>query len=146
MSMNSNRVLNFFKTRLSLFVKIVRTKNEEQIEKTEAGFLTACLQYLREEAYRRGVRDAVRAAAQALDGGKVQRGLGFFRDVLERLASASTEGASLSGGGDLSARALREVSKKVVGMQGTHMVTWNCLLYTSPSPRDISGSRMPSSA
>ena len=23
---------------------------------------------------------------------------------------------------------------------------WNCLLYTSPSPRDISGSRMPSSA
>ena len=24
--------------------------------------------------------------------------------------------------------------------------TWNCLLYTSPSPRDISGSRMPSSA
>ena len=87
--------------------------------------LTACLQYLREEAYRRGVRDAVRAAAQALDGGKVQRGLVFFRGVLERLASASTEGASLSGGGDLSARALREVSKKVVGMQGTHMVTWN---------------------
>ena len=23
---------------------------------------------------------------------------------------------------------------------------WGCLLYTSPSPRDISGSRMPSSA
>ena len=23
---------------------------------------------------------------------------------------------------------------------------WTCLLYTSPSPRDISGSRMPSSA
>ena len=23
---------------------------------------------------------------------------------------------------------------------------WSCLLYTSPSPRDISGSRMPSSA
>ena len=45
--------------------------------------------------------------------------------MLERLASASTEGASLSGGGDLSARAVREVSKKVVGMQGTHMVTWN---------------------
>ena len=26
---------------------------------------------------------------------------------------------------------------------GTH---WVCLLYTSPSPRDISGARMPSSA
>ena len=25
-------------------------------------------------------------------------------------------------------------------------ISWNCLLYTSPSPRDISGSRMPSSA
>ena len=24
--------------------------------------------------------------------------------------------------------------------------SWSCLLYTSPSPRDISGSRMPSSA
>ena len=24
--------------------------------------------------------------------------------------------------------------------------SWDCLLYTSPSPRDISGSRMPSSA
>ena len=26
------------------------------------------------------------------------------------------------------------------------MLYWDCLLYTSPSPRDISGSRMPSSA
>ena len=25
-------------------------------------------------------------------------------------------------------------------------LAWACLLYTSPSPRDISGSRMPSSA
>ena len=27
-----------------------------------------------------------------------------------------------------------------------HRVFWNCLLYTSPSPRDLSTSRMPSSA
>ena len=27
-----------------------------------------------------------------------------------------------------------------------HGDAWDCLLYTSPSPRDISGSRMPSSA
>ena len=26
------------------------------------------------------------------------------------------------------------------------LISWGCLLYTSPSPRDISGSRMPSSA
>ena len=30
------------------------------------------------------------------------------------------------------------------GMEGG--VTWDCLLYTSPSPRDQRGSRMPSSA
>ena len=33
----------------------------------------------------------------------------------------------------------REIRKKVV-------TYYSCLLYTSPSPRDISGSRMPSSA
>ena len=33
------------------------------------------------------------------------------------------------------------------GMQGVEFIAVNtCLLYTSPSPRDISGSRMPSSA
>ena len=31
-------------------------------------------------------------------------------------------------------------------MHGTHPVTTTCLLYTSPSPRDLSTSRMPSSA
>ena len=30
--------------------------------------------------------------------------------------------------------------------QWANVVRWDCLLYTSPSPRDISGSRMPSSA
>ena len=29
---------------------------------------------------------------------------------------------------------------------GLHEMNLDCLLYTSPSPRDISGSRMPSSA
>ena len=28
----------------------------------------------------------------------------------------------------------------------TYELVWNCLLYTSPSPRDLSTSRMPSSA
>ena len=36
---------------------------------------------------------------------------------------------------------------KVVGFEGNKVdVHWNCLLYTSPSPRDQRGSRMPSSA
>ena len=29
---------------------------------------------------------------------------------------------------------------------GTWVLSWSCLLYTSPSPRDLSTSRMPSSA
>ena len=32
------------------------------------------------------------------------------------------------------------------GAEENYMVTYNCLLYTSPSPRDLSTSRMPSSA
>ena len=32
------------------------------------------------------------------------------------------------------------------GISNVEMLAYTCLLYTSPSPRDISGSRMPSSA
>ena len=38
---------------------------------------------------------------------------------------------------------------EMVGLDCTiimHPQVWNCLLYTSPSPRDLSTSRMPSSA
>ena len=45
---------------------------------------------------------------------------------------------------------LRENQKRIRGMIVTHghedHIGGICLLYTSPSPRDISGSRMPSSA
>ena len=35
----------------------------------------------------------------------------------------------------------------VIGVEGaTRLLTYICLLYTSPSPRDLSTSRMPSSA
>ena len=36
--------------------------------------------------------------------------------------------------------------KTEASSRGTSMHSYICLLYTSPSPRDISGSRMPSSA
>ena len=49
------------------------------------------------------------------------------------------------------AQAISEMQKNGAGFAG--FATWldmtpadSCLLYTSPSPRDISGSRMPSSA
>ena len=38
------------------------------------------------------------------------------------------------------------ISRKVVQMLGKDGGPWFCLLYTSPSPRDLSTSRMPSSA
>ena len=39
---------------------------------------------------------------------------------------------------------LRRIRHVALDMDGT--IYMGCLLYTSPSPRDISGSRMPSSA
>ena len=38
----------------------------------------------------------------------------------------------------------RDIHKTALG--STETVQWDCLLYTSPSPRDLSTSRMPSSA
>ena len=42
--------------------------------------------------------------------------------------SSSSEGDVVRATSDLSVRALREVKKKVVGMQGTHVVIWNISL------------------
>ena len=36
--------------------------------------------------------------------------------------------------------------KALTPMLSQHALAWDCLLYTSPSPRDLSTSRMPSSA
>ena len=35
---------------------------------------------------------------------------------------------------------------RALGVKGAEILRWACLLYTSPSPRDQRGSRMPSSA
>ena len=48
---------------------------------------------------------------------------------------------------DTLVKALRQVVADTYAVIGqTHLCHWNCLLYTSPSPRDLSTSRMPSSA
>ena len=45
------------------------------------------------------------------------------------------------------ARGVDSLVQEYCDSRGYHNVTvYSCLLYTSPSPRDISGSRMPSSA
>ena len=40
----------------------------------------------------------------------------------------------------------RNLDTTYMGIKPVDELTYTCLLYTSPSPRDISGSRMPSSA
>ena len=40
----------------------------------------------------------------------------------------------------------KDISKLSLSELERAMLLYSCLLYTSPSPRDISGSRMPSSA
>ena len=44
---------------------------------------------------------------------------------------------------DATAKAVAQASKSVKNIRSVYC---NCLLYTSPSPRDLSTSRMPSSA
>ena len=46
----------------------------------------------------------------------------------------------------LSTRGELVVDARVAGIVVAAVLSWNCLLYTSPSPRDLSTSRMPSSA
>ena len=43
-------------------------------------------------------------------------------------------------------KAMSEALQKMAGSQLRHILGTICLLYTSPSPRDLSTSRMPSSA
>ena len=60
----------------------------------------------------------------------------YLQDAREALAAAFFPGKSI--------RPLLRKTSKCVDTVLTHI--WSCLLYTSPSPRDLSTSRMPSSA
>ena len=70
-------------------------------------------------------------------------GLGQFCDNINPKASLNFEdlpGFPVAGVGG-------HAGKLLFGeIQGTNVVVMHCLLYTSPSPRDQRGSRMPSSA
>ena len=62
---------------------------------------------------------------------KIDTGIGFLNHMLEQLSKHSSIDMNIKAKGD------------------THIDlhhTTDCLLYTSPSPRDLSTSRMPSSA
>ena len=64
--------------------------------------------------------------------------LGQYRDIPDVVTKVAT-----SAGGFLKL----ETSARAIGMGGSFVASGRgCLLYTSPSPRDLSTSRMPSSA
>ena len=68
----------------------------------------------------------------------------------EQLASIHTEKSSADdtvGHSTFLKTALNsELVDLVSSVLGDNIIMWGCLLYTSPSPRDLSTSRMPSSA
>ena len=67
-------------------------------------------------------------------------GLAEANRLASQLEEAEAENATLS---DRNATLTREL---MALQSGNEAVEKNCLLYTSPSPRDLSTSRMPSSA
>ena len=82
--------------------------------------LSACVQELREQAYRRGVRDAVRAALRDVEEGRSGKAKAreFFERVLGRLAASSSEGDAVRATSDLSVRALRELRRRWLACRG----------------------------
>ena len=76
------------------------------------------------------VRGLTRDAFTVLDQGKPVT-VDYFSENIEHLSLA----------------VLLDTSRSMTGkLSFVTEAAWSCLLYTSPSPRDISGSRMPSSA
>ena len=66
-------------------------------------------------------------------------------DLSETVTGSDGSGVGLWSGDGIIDASLGTFDPMVAGI-GTHTVTYTCLLYTSPSPRDQRGSRMPSSA
>ena len=75
--------------------------------------------------------------------------LGQYREIPEVVTKVATAAAGFLKL-ETSARAIGMGGSFVASGRGVSGIPYNpssiCLLYTSPSPRDISGSRMPSSA
>ena len=98
---------------------------------------------------------------------KIDTGIGFLNHMLEQLSKHSSIDINIKAKGDTHidlhhttedtgiaiGEALKKASKKFVGIRryAHAMIPMDetltrCLLYTSPSPRDVEESRMPSSA
>ena len=80
-------------------------------------------------------------------GGK-SRAYDFISSYIPFWPRPKTIVSPFMGGGSLEVRWAHEMGINVVGYDVFWVLTnyWNCLLYTSPSPRDGLLSRMPSSA
>ena len=95
-------------------------ENEIKLASVSEDRLTALRQVLEEKFAKRKV------SMKVLDYGNVEQ------------ASGNTVRQSVSLVSGISSEKAKELNKEIKGM--------GCLLYTSPSPRDLSTSRMPSSA
>ena len=73
---------------------------------------------------------------------------GWDQHPLDRFATFIGSGARVAASRALpeAARADNTIDRLHARQREIHEAIWNCLLYTSPSPRDQRGSRMPSSA
>ena len=73
----------------------------------------------------------------------------LIQEILEVVEQAAIASAKLSGKGlknEADAAAVEAMRKRMGQIQMQGRIVIGCLLYTSPSPRDLSTSRMPSSA
>ena len=102
--------------------------------------------------YRRNIRLAIRAL---INGQEAQTGYfpnsmyhhGFALLALAEAYGAVDEATLWDGGNDDNVSIAQSIEKAIeLALQSQTKNTWGCLLYTSPSPRDQRGSRMPSSA
>ena len=92
----------------------------------------------------------VRMHMESADGlvDEYRNAAGNVRDILADLSPYVTDAYELLGRGGNPAYGPRAALQTLVNDLGVERedVAWRCLLYTSPSPRDATLSRMPSSA
>ena len=81
--------------------------------------------------------------------GAVKRDLTLMMKAASKAGIPIVVGTSGQAGGDLNLEWTRDIAVEVareLGIRPRIALLYSCLLYTSPSPRDQRGSRMPSSA
>jgi len=119
--------------------KVKRLTADERRALRRSGLTEEQIEFIREKGYLKGVRILTDDQVEVL------------RAELEQLMDPAHPGRHLfheyhSNESTDPSRVVFHALGAWRVMPGFHDLLWNCLLYTSPSPRDLSTSRMPSSA